>query len=98
MTKNKIPSIDRLDDNESYTKTNIQLMTWEQNNFKGQSCYLNGKLGKQVNQLDLSGNLIKQWPNISMPAKEVGCTMGEISRVCLGRRNTCRNFKWEYTK
>lgn len=95
--KNSIPSVDRLNDNLPYTLSNIQLMTWGENNEKGKSTHLAGKLGVHVDKLDLQNNFIKTYPNLSIPAKELNCSMGEISRVCKGRRNTCRNFKWRYT-
>jgi len=33
--KNLVPSIDRIDSTKGYDFSNIQVMTWEENNFKG---------------------------------------------------------------
>jgi hypothetical protein len=99
-TKNSIPSVDRINANLPYTKENIRLTTWAENNALGNAMWcttLNTKLGVQVDQLDLYGNYLCTHPNTSFAAKTVGCTRGEISRVCRGGRNTCRNFKWRYT-
>ena len=100
-SRDLIPSADRLNDNAPYTEKNIQLTSWKLNNIKGQNCYTatkNPKIGVQVNQLSLTGKFIKTFSSVSMAAKTVKCSMGEISRVCRGIRPTCRNFKWEYTK
>lgn len=94
--RNTVPSIDRLDDNAPYSENNIQLLSWEQNNEKGKTCYLEGKLGKKVTQYSLDERPIKDYPNMSSAAKAVGCTIGEISRVCYGKRNTCRGYKWSF--
>ena len=93
------PSIDRLNDNLPYTKNNIRLVSWKVNNEKGQNCYTNSdnpKIGRRVIQMSLAGEVLQEFPNIALPAKLLGCSQGEISRVCMKKRKTCKGFKWEY--
>lgn len=94
--KELVPSVDRLDDNKPYAPDNIQLMTWGENKKKGSRCYRDGKIGKQVDQLDLNGNLIKTWSNIVSAAEHIGCDPYGISKVCQGKQLTCKKFKWRY--
>ena len=49
----------------------------------------------QVVQLDLEGNLIKEWINLTS-AKEDGFQDSKISNCCRGKRLTHRNYIWMY--
>ena len=56
--KDYVPSVDRLDDYVGYTMSNIQLMTWKENNEKGWADFNSGKNRKRtkvVYQFNLDG-------------------------------------------
>lgn len=50
---------------------------------------------KPVNQFDLQGNFIKQYPSL-MSVKDDGFTFNNVSKVCLGERKSAGGFKWQY--
>ena len=52
---------------------------------------------RPVEQLSLSGELIKTWPSINDAANHVKCAATKITAVCAGRRRSCRGFTWRYT-
>ena len=52
--------------------------------------------GKQVKQLTLSGELISTFDSISQADRITGSDFRLISAVCLGKRKTHNNFKWQY--
>ena len=50
-----------------------------------------------VNQYDLKGNFIKTFHSLNEAASEVGSNASDISKVCLGKRRSCKKFIWKYT-
>lgn len=54
------------------------------------------KFSKQINQYDLEGNFIKEWPSIKDASKYYNLNQGGISSCCLGKVNRAGNFKWSY--
>jgi hypothetical protein len=62
-----------------------------------------GKLGKlnhlsvKVNQLSLSGKLVKKWDSMADAAREFGIISSSISRACL-KHKPYFGFNWEYYK
>lgn len=50
---------------------------------------------KIIEQLDLQGNLIKEWESITLATKEVG---GYIQGVLSNRQKSAGGFKWRYKK
>lgn len=53
------------------------------------------KKSKQVNQLTLSGDLIKTWTS-AREAGRNGFNVGNISSCCNGKLKTHAGFKWQY--
>lgn len=51
---------------------------------------------KQVRQLTLSGDFIKEWDCVSYIEKELGFSRPNICKVCKGKAYTAYGFKWEY--
>lgn len=51
---------------------------------------------KQVMQLDLENNPIKEWLSATHAAKELNLCNKNISAVCIGKRKTYKNFKWKF--
>ena len=56
----------------------------------------NNKKKKAVIQYDLFGNYIQTFNSIADAAREIGSNTTNISAVCKGRRNSCKNFIFRY--
>ena len=52
---------------------------------------------KAVNQLDLQGDLIKEFPSAVEAERQLKIYQSNISKVCLGTRKTAGKYKWVYT-
>lgn len=97
--KNKIPSIDRLDDYESYNFNNIRLITWEENKNKGHFCRKNGlnnKDCKAVLQFTLKGEFVSEYYSQHDAYRKTGIFQASISRVCLKEQKTAGGYIWKY--
>ncbi len=87
------PSIDRIDDNKSYTLNNIRLITWKEN---WEKCFITNQ--KKIRQLTLSGKFIRTWNSLKEAKSYLGLKKGHghISNCLTGKRNQTYGFKWEY--
>ena len=56
----------------------------------------NSKKKKAVVQYDLFGNYIQTFNSIADAARAIGSNTTNISAVCKGRRNSCKNFIFKY--
>ena len=54
--------------------------------------------GKKVLQRTMTGEPIRVFDSLSEAAKAVGGFKSNIYAVCNGRKNSCKNYKWEYFK
>jgi hypothetical protein len=54
------------------------------------------KKRKPVYQLDLDGNIIKEWLGAREASKSLGIQESKITSVCKGNRITTGGFKWKY--
>ncbi len=50
---------------------------------------------KSVEQYDLDGNFIKEWPLMSFAAKETGANLASISSCCAGKCKSANGFVWK---
>lgn len=104
------PSIDRLDDYQSYSLTNIRMVSWDVNNRKGHTSQIIGDNTKNclaVDQLNLDGDFIKRHHSIKAASREVGVDNSKIGNVCKGlpikkgngytTPQTAGGFKWRYS-
>ena len=97
--KSLTPTVDRIDDSVGYTMDNIQLLTWCENKNKHYDDRRVDELwarSKQINKLTMDGKYIETFSSASKAGRSVGSSQGNISSVCRGERNSCKNFKWEY--
>jgi hypothetical protein len=62
----------------------------EDKNYKTQS------LSIPIMQLTLGGDFIREWDSMGCAGRECGFDIGHISKVCSGKRNTHKGFKWKY--
>ena len=53
-------------------------------------------LSKEIIQLDLSGNIIRVWPNACEVQRELGYSRGYLSNVCLGKFKSAYGYLWRY--
>jgi hypothetical protein len=51
---------------------------------------------KEVFQYDLEGEVLGNYPSVKEAAKQTGCNIKSIARVCRGERNKHGGFKWSY--
>lgn len=105
-----IPSVDRLDNTQSYDLNNIQLVTWKQNHTNQGIQHRSGqylhKASKGVRQLDLDGNFIMEHPSVACALRHVKGThsqtngkrqsISNITNVCNGIWPTAYKYKWEW--
>lgn len=97
--KDLAPSIDRKDDSKGYSFDNIQVMTWKENNEKYKKSSLNCKNNKRnkiVLQLDLNGNLIKEFHSLSEASRKLNINQSGISCCCNNKSNTAGGYKWKF--
>lgn len=57
---------------------------------------LRKRFSKKVLQKDMNGEPIKVFDSLTEAAKEVGSFKSNIYAVCVGKKVSCRNYKWEY--
>ena len=108
--KHLSPSIDRLDDYETYSLGNIQIVTWQENNDKGRYWQIVGKNTKNslaVDQLSMDGVFLRRFHSIKEASRVVGTDNSKISGVCKGlpikkgNRTTtpisAGGYKWRYS-
>lgn len=55
-------------------------------------------LSKTVLQLDLSGNVIKEWIGVREAARTLGINYGNLQQCCIGKRNSAGGFKWKFNE
>lgn len=53
-------------------------------------------VGKQIEQLDLNGNILAEFDSISQAAKELQINRGNINQVCLGKHKTAGGYIFRY--
>lgn len=99
-SKDKVPSVDRLDDYKPYTINNIKLGTWKDNNdrySKDVIAGVNTKHCKAVNKLTVTGEFIKRYYSMAEASKATGVGQPHISQVCNGKRKVAGGFVWEFS-
>lgn len=53
-------------------------------------------LWREVIQMDLQNNIIKEFPSVKHIELETGINKKSITICCLGGSKTCKGFKWKY--
>ena len=51
---------------------------------------------KPIVQMDMDGNVIREWHSLNSAARELKISKGSLSACLYGKRKTCAKFKWEY--
>ena len=81
----------RLDDSKPHTKDNVEPCCKECNDrihTEGQSI--------QVDQIDMTGEVIAVYHSASEAARDNGFDQGAISKCCMGVRNKHKGYYWKY--
>lgn len=89
--RNLKPSVDRKDDSIHYCFSNIQLMTFGENNAKDKLLMRRG-----VEQYSLDGEFIAEFNSATEASKELGINRNHIGSVCNGNRESCGGFLWKH--
>ena len=88
------PSVDRKDDLIGYTMSNIQLMTFTENQFKSTR---GGRPKRGIIQYSLDGELLNTYTTVAEAACYSQVNRPNIIAVCKGLRNKAGGYRWAYT-
>lgn len=109
-----LPCINHKDENKSNNHVdNLEWCDYTYNNNygnrieKAREKQLNGKLSKSILQLDLEGNIIKEWESSKEIERQLGYSRGTIGSCCRGKPvkdkngyyyipETYKGFKWRF--
>lgn len=50
----------------------------------------------KVLQLDMNGNLVKEWSSMAKAANALRVTRASIFSCCTGKAKSCKNYIWKY--
>jgi len=98
--KNLRPSVDRKDDDYGYSIDNIQLMTWGENNSKGNADIKSGRMkncsNKVVVQMDMDGCFVAEHHSQAEAERQTDISQSSISNMLSGLSNSAGGFQWKY--
>lgn len=89
--KNKKPSFDRIDNKKGYEFSNLQLITWEENNAKGRI-----ERHKQVLQFTKENKFLRDYDSIIEASKANNISHSNISACCKNKLKSAGGFIWKY--
>ena len=92
------PSVDRKDDYIHYCFTNIQLLSWGENESKGHSDRKSGKNNKQnssVKQFTKDGEFIAIYHSMSEASRQAEVNLSRISLCCKGKVPHAGGYVWK---
>jgi hypothetical protein len=93
------PSIDRIDNLGGYNFSNIQVITWQQNNLKNYSDRKSGRDPRNMRavlQLSGKGVVLKAFHSISEAARSTGTNGPDIQKVLKDKINKTGGYRWKY--
>lgn len=95
-----LPCINHKDENPSNNEiTNLEWCTYKYNNNYGTAKERKSKtLGKPVNQLSLSGEIVNTFYAAIEAQRRTGVANSLIIACCLGKRKTAGGYIWEYAQ
>lgn len=87
------PSVDRINNKYGYLKSNIHILSWQENRFK-QSMERRSRKGK-VAQI-LNNDIIKIWGSQREACKKLNLSQSMLSGALTGKYKQAYGFKWKY--
>jgi len=87
-----VPSIDRVKPKLGYILSNLQVMTWADNNAKGYT----ERPTTPVKQYTKLGQFVAEFSSATEAANFIGVTRKAINNACLGKSKTSGGFLWKY--
>ena len=97
--KNKIPSIDRLDDYKWYSFDNIQLITWEENNnkwHKDRKEWVNNKNSKAVIWTNIKTWEVTEYYSTKEASRVTSTHNWNLVACCKWNKNNAWWYIWKY--
>ena len=100
---NNLPTVNHIDKNKKNNAVeNLEWATMSdqqnhliKNNFKPDQ----GKRRTcKVTQLNMNGDILKEFDSVAEAARVTGCNKSHISQVCKGKEPHCKGYKWKYTE
>jgi hypothetical protein len=92
-SKNKVPTVDRINCKKGYTLENIQCLTWEENRYK-QRMETNIFRAKKI--ISIKNDIIVEYNSVSDAVRKTGLMQGNISSCLTNKRKTCGGYEWKY--
>ena len=93
------PSVDRMNDYDSYNINNIKLMTWEENDKKAHVDIISGinnKISKAVVQLTKNDIFVAEYYSQMEAQRRTGVLQSNITKVCNNVHKSAGGFKWKF--
>ncbi len=98
--QDKRPSVDRIDDYGIYEFSNMQLITWKENNVKGVNSkkHHSGCINAWNKKPIIASNNIETlyFDSVTECAKYLNVLISSVSRVLSGKRKSIKRFKIKY--
>lgn len=91
------PSIDRIDDNIGYCFSNIQLMTWRENDEKRKEEERQGLHGKSKPVIQIDGfQIVARYHSAKEAHRQTGIHYGNIKSCASGSKHKAGGYYWRY--
>ena len=94
------PEINHKDENpKNNVVTNLEWCTGEYNRRMYSAKHSCGRpkiRQREIDQLDISGNLVRRWKDSRSIANSTGMSQWSITQCCDGKRRTAYGFRWQY--
>lgn len=90
--KNRIPSVDRINDELGYSFGNIRLTDWEENLIKSRFTGMSAVVQYS------NSEIVDSFISTTEAAKNTGIARPNITNCCRGKRKSAGGFTWEYLK
>lgn len=93
-----LPQVNHIDENKlNNCVENLEWVTAKKNcNHRTRNERISNSKLKKINQLTLSGELVRAWDGALSVEKETGLSCRYITKCCRGERKTAYGYVWQY--